>query len=94
MEKKCNEIINRLNKTKTIKEISDLIAERDARQRDEKRKKKEMLDRRRADEEFAIAKQKAESEHRSYDRVMKEENMTSNKREKPVNISEYEESFF
>ena len=75
---KDNAIVNRLNKTKEEKEV-DFKAERDARDRREREDKKRMF---KKDEEIRKAQEKSrkeEAELRSYDRLMTEDNMSSNK---------------
>ena len=73
-----NTIVNRLNKTKEEKEV-DFKAEREARDRREREDKKKQF---KKDEEARKVEEKArkaESELRSYDRLMTEEKMSSNK---------------
>merc|ERR1712150_205982 len=78
VEKKTNEIINRLNKTKVEKETVNFRALREA--RDEEERKKE---RKKQQEEKALKKEKelqkrAEAEVRNYSSLMLDSNMTSN----------------
>ncbi|KAL5016115.1 hypothetical protein ScPMuIL_005704 [Solemya velum] len=77
VEKRINEIVNRLNKTKDERD-TDLRAEREARDKivrdDKKRKYHEQKKKEKEDEE----KKKKEAEIRSYSSLMKAENMTSN----------------
>ncbi|XP_055606691.1 coiled-coil domain-containing protein 25-like [Uranotaenia lowii] len=77
VEKRCNEIVNRLNKTKR-EEHPDFRTEReqrDAEERaDKKRSAREVRDKEKEDER----KRKEEAELRSYNSLMKSENMTSN----------------
>ena len=75
---KDNAIVNRLNKTKEEKEV-DFKAEREGRDRREREEKKKVF---RKEEEARKAEEKsrkAEAELRSYDRLMNEDNMSSNK---------------
>ena len=77
--KRENVIVNRLNKTKREVKNPDLRTERESRDkvvREEKKKiYKEVEQKQKEDEK----KRKAEAELRSYDRIMNEEQMTSNK---------------
>lgn len=77
VDKKVNEILNRLNKTREDKK-PDLRAEREERDRHERegQKAKAREEKRRAKEEEDARKR--ESELRSYSSLMKAENMTSN----------------
>lgn len=79
VEKRINDIVNRLNKTKVAKENVDLRGEReerdrverdDTKARDRERKKQEKEEQKRKEELAAL---------RSYDSVMKTENMRTNK---------------
>merc|ERR1712228_380345 len=75
---KDNAIVNRLNKTKEEKEV-DFKAEREGRDKRERDDKKKVF---RKEEEARKAEEKsrkADAELRSYDRLMTDENMTSNK---------------
>ena len=75
---KDNAIINRLNKTKEEKEV-DFRAAREGRDRSERENKKKQF---RKDEEAKKAEEKARkdaAELRSYDRLMVEDQMSSNK---------------
>lgn len=78
VEKRVNEIINRLNRTKVedtpdlAKEKNDRIKELNRRARDQMRKK--------AEEEKALREtRQKEKDARSYDRIHKTQDMTSNK---------------
>lgn len=77
VDKKANEILNRLNKTREDKK-PDLRAEREERDRQERegQKAKAREEKRRAKEEEDAKKREAEL--RSYSSLMKAENMTSN----------------
>ncbi|CAF0831666.1 unnamed protein product [Brachionus calyciflorus] len=78
VEKRINEIVNRLNKTK-IEKKPDLKAEREERDRAEREDKKRLL-REQKEREREEEKQKAQmAEQRSYGNLMSEEKMKSNK---------------
>uniref|UniRef100_A0A1B6GQW5 Coiled-coil domain-containing protein 25 n=1 Tax=Cuerna arida TaxID=1464854 RepID=A0A1B6GQW5_9HEMI len=76
--KRINEIVNRLNKTKTTKEV-DLRAERETRDQmereDQKRIQKALREKQKEEEK----RKQEEAELRSYSTLMKSELMTSNK---------------
>lgn len=78
VEKRLNEVVNRLNKTKVERKV-DLAAEREARDAEDRAERKALLraQNRRALDERA-EKEKA-AEQRSYKGLMKEEKMVSNK---------------
>ncbi|VDI76205.1 Hypothetical predicted protein [Mytilus galloprovincialis] len=77
VEKRMNEIVNRLNKTKTERTV-DLRAEREQRDREEREdQKKKLLEQRKREKEDDDRKKK-DAETRSYDTLMRPENMTSN----------------
>lgn len=79
VEKRINDIINRLNKTKIVKEDVDLRAEREERDRKERERTK-ARDREKKQKEKEEQKQREElAKLRSYDSVMKSENMKTNK---------------
>lgn len=79
VEKRINEIVNRLNKTKVSKENVDLRAEREERDRIEREGTK-AAERERKRQEKEEQKRKEElAALRSYDSVMKTENMKTNK---------------
>ena len=78
VEKRVNEIVNRLNKTKEERKI-DFRAERERRDREEREEKKrafKKLEDARKEEE---KKRKQEAQERSYDNLMTEDRMKSNK---------------
>ncbi|XP_064486424.1 coiled-coil domain-containing protein 25-like [Ornithodoros turicata] len=80
VEKRINEIVNRLNKTKEERQV-DFMAEREERDRKEREDKKQLL-RLQKEKEKEEQKQKEEqTKLRSYDNLMKEEKMKSNKEE-------------
>lgn len=78
VEKRINAIVNRLNKTKVVKEV-DLQAEREARDKKEREDVKAKEKERRKLEKEEIKKRQEEAEARSYDRIMKTDAMTTNK---------------
>ncbi|KAL8604756.1 Coiled-coil domain-containing protein 25 [Nucella lapillus] len=79
VERRINEVVNRLNKTKEEQLNVDLRGqreERDRRERDDQKKKQQDIKRKEREEE----KRKQEmAEQRSYSTLMRSENMTSNK---------------
>jgi len=78
IEKKCNEIINRLNKTKVEKENVNFGALRQARDAEERRKEKKIQQEKKAIQKEEALQKQQEQELRSYSTLMVEENMTSN----------------
>ena len=93
VERKSNEIVNRLNKTK-VEKNPDLRAEREekhaAERTEQKKQQKERDKRDRKDEDD----KKKIAELKSYDRVFKPSKMTSNARYSDgVNVNEAEEDF-
>jgi len=94
VEKRSNEIINRLNKTK--KELyPDLELEKEAWDREQRSKTKAQIQAQRAAEKKEREEKRREEELRSYKNVMREEDMTTVKemREKYKTPEEYEEDF-
>lgn len=82
VEKRVNEIVNRLNRSKT-EAYPDLAAEKTAREKELNRRAREAL-RKQQEEEKAIREQRMkEKEARSYDKIHKEEAMISNKDLRP-----------
>ncbi|XP_067001884.1 coiled-coil domain-containing protein 25 isoform X2 [Anabrus simplex] len=75
--KRCNDIINRLNKTKK-EEHPDFRAEREQRDRLEREDKKRLLRQQKEKEKEEERRKKEEAELRSYSTLMKLENMTVN----------------
>ncbi|CAD5115773.1 DgyrCDS4717 [Dimorphilus gyrociliatus] len=78
VEKRTNEIVNRLNKTKVDKKDVDLQAEREERDRKEREVQKAKLREQKKREKEEEEKRQKELEVRSYKSLMKSENMTSN----------------
>lgn len=95
MEKRINEIVNRLNKTKEEKTI-DFEAEKAARLAMEKRQRKQEAEKRKADEEKERKAEQAEIDMKSYASVFKHSSgaMSTNKETKVTNPRDYEENFF
>lgn len=77
VEKRINEVVNRLNKTKEEK-FPDLRASREDRDKQEREDQKQKLLDQKKKEKEEIEKREKEKEERSYDRLFKAENMTSN----------------
>ena len=78
VEKKINEIVNRLNKTK-VERKPDLKAEREAVNAAERAERKHLLREKKRREEMDRLEKEKQSELRSYKGLMVAENMTSNK---------------
>ncbi|KEH36005.1 hypothetical protein MtrunA17_Chr3g0139661 [Medicago truncatula] len=78
VEKKINEIVNRLNKTK-VERKPDLKAEREAVAAAERAERKHQLREKKRREEIDRLEKEKQSELRSYKGLMVAENMTSNK---------------
>lgn len=76
VEKRINEAVNRLNKTK-IEAHPDFRAEREARDASERQNKKKVLKEQKDREKEAERKRLEEAEVRSYSTLHKTENMTS-----------------
>eukprot|EP01025_Chloroclados_australasicus_P038801 TRINITY_DN4006_c0_g3_i1.p1 TRINITY_DN4006_c0_g3~~TRINITY_DN4006_c0_g3_i1.p1 ORF type:complete len:216 (-),score=25.73 TRINITY_DN4006_c0_g3_i1:461-1108(-) len=94
VEKKINEIVNRLNKTK-VESYPDLQAERCAYDKEvSKQKKAEMIRQQQLEKEMK-EERKLKEEMRSYKHLMTEDNMTSAKdvQQKYQNIEELEDDF-
>ncbi|KAL3869043.1 hypothetical protein ACJMK2_041770 [Sinanodonta woodiana] len=77
VEKRINEIVNRLNKTKD-EQHPDLRALREERDRQEREDQKKKLQELKKKEKEESDKKQKESELKSYSSLMKAENMTSN----------------
>ncbi|KAM6406772.1 coiled-coil domain-containing protein 25 isoform 1-T1 [Pluvialis apricaria] len=77
VEKKVNEILNRLEKTK-VERFPDLAAEKEARDREERNEKKAQIQEMKRKEKEEMKKKKELEELRSYSSLMKAENMSSN----------------
>lgn len=77
VEKRINEIVNRLTKTKVIKEI-DFRQEREDRDRKERDGKKELLKELKEKEKEEMKRKAEQAELKNYSSLMKETNMKSN----------------
>jgi len=78
VEKRMNEIVNRLNKTKVEKLDVDLRAEREARDRKEREDAKEIQREIKRKEKEEQKRREEMAKLKSYDSVMKDENMKTN----------------
>nr|CAG4636597.1 EOG090X0G3O [Eubosmina coregoni] len=78
VEKRINETINRLNKTKVEKK-PDLRFEREQRDREEREDKKRLLKEQKEKEREEEKRKKEEADLRSYDRLLKPSSMKTNK---------------
>ncbi|RWS25001.1 coiled-coil domain-containing protein 25-like protein [Leptotrombidium deliense] len=79
VEKRINAIVNRLNKTKVVKENVDLRGEREERDRKEREKEKSVQRERKQQEKEEQKRKEEMAKLRSYETVMKTENMRTNK---------------
>ncbi|XP_055377216.1 coiled-coil domain-containing protein 25 [Condylostylus longicornis] len=77
VEKRINEIVNRLNKTK-VEEHPDLRGEREKRDEEEREDKKRLLRLQKQKEKEDEKRRQDEAELRSYSSLMKAENMKTN----------------
>ncbi|XP_053681118.1 coiled-coil domain-containing protein 25 [Anopheles nili] len=77
VEKRSNEIVNRLNKTKREESV-DFRAEREKRDASERADKKRVAREQREQEKEDQKRRQEEAELRSYNSLMKSENMTTN----------------
>ncbi|KAK3542352.1 hypothetical protein QTP86_025927, partial [Hemibagrus guttatus] len=77
VEKKINEIINRLEKTKEEK-CPDLAAEKESRDREDRNEKKAQIQEIKRREKEEMRRKKQQEELRNYTSLMKSENMTTN----------------
>lgn len=93
MERRLNEVVNRLNKTKEEKTI-DYAAEKAARLAAEKARRKNEIERAKAEEERERRRVRDEAELQSYGSVFKEASMSSNKHAGPVDPKKFEDDFF
>ncbi|KAJ7958590.1 coiled-coil domain-containing protein 25-like [Quillaja saponaria] len=78
VEKRINEIVNRLNRTK-VERKADLKAEREAVNAAERAERKQLLREKKRREEMERLEKERQAELRSYKGLMVSENMTSNK---------------
>ncbi|XP_053314439.1 coiled-coil domain-containing protein 25 [Spea bombifrons] len=77
VEKKVNEVVNRLEKTRDER-YPDLAAEKESRDREERNEKKAQIQEVKRREKDEMRKKKELDELRSYTSLMKSENMSSN----------------
>ncbi|CAL1585192.1 unnamed protein product [Knipowitschia caucasica] len=77
VEKKVNEIVNRLEKTK-VENFPDLAAEKESRDREERNEKKAQLQELKKQEKEEQMKRKEMEDLRSYTSLMKSDNMQTN----------------
>ncbi|XP_017511313.1 coiled-coil domain-containing protein 25 isoform X2 [Manis javanica] len=77
VEKKVNEVLNRLEKTK-MERFPDLAAEKEGRDREERNEKKAQIQEMKRREKEEMKKKREMDELRSYSSLMKVENMSSN----------------
>lgn len=91
VEKRINEIVNHLNRTKT-EAFPDLAREKVMRQKELNRKAREEAKKRAEEERLVREQRQKEKESRSYSRIHKPEEMTSNK-DLRQDFNEYEEDF-
>ncbi|XP_071988623.1 coiled-coil domain-containing protein 25 [Engystomops pustulosus] len=77
VEKKVNEIVNRLEKTKDER-YPDLAAEKESRDREERNEKKAQIQEVKKKEKEEMKKKKEMEELRNYTSLMKSENMSTN----------------
>ncbi|XP_051581109.1 coiled-coil domain-containing protein 25-like isoform X2 [Myxocyprinus asiaticus] len=77
VEKKINEIVNRLEKTKEER-YPDLAAEKESRDREERNEKKAQIQEQKKREKDEMKKKKDMEELRNYSSLMKSDNMTTN----------------
>lgn len=94
VEKKMNEIVNRLNKTKQER-FPDLKLERESYDREQREEKKKFMKEKQMQEEEEKLRFKKEKELKSYGNIMQEEHMVSAKElaEKYTSAQEYEDDF-
>jgi hypothetical protein len=91
VEKKINDIVNRLNKTKREEQI-DFLEEKNKRIQEEKRGRKLEIDRLKSQEEIELARQKELESSRRYQTIMDDNKKISNK--DPKVARNLEEDFF
>ncbi|XP_071807429.1 coiled-coil domain-containing protein 25-like [Asterias amurensis] len=77
VDKRINEIVNRLNKTKEER-MPDLQAEREERDRAEREAAKKVAREKKENEREEAQRRRKEAEEKSYSSLMSSENMTSN----------------
>ncbi|XP_035286225.1 coiled-coil domain-containing protein 25 isoform X2 [Anguilla rostrata] len=77
VEKKINEIVNRLEKTKDER-FPDLAAEKESRDREERNEKKAQIQDQKRKEKEEMKRKKEMEELKNYSSLMTKENMTTN----------------
>jgi len=92
VEKKKNDIVNRLDKTKR-EEFPDLAEQKAEREKQEREKKKAIIKNQLQKEKQEIEKKQKESELRSYSSIMVAENMATTNADMKKSAVEYEEDF-
>ncbi|KAK9683717.1 hypothetical protein RND81_10G160300 [Saponaria officinalis] len=94
VEKRINEVVNRLNRTK-VERTPDFKAEREAYNNAEKAERKALLRDKRRKEEMERLEKERQAEQRSYKNLMVSDKMTSNKQIASANksLQELEEDF-
>lgn len=95
VEKRVNEVVNRLNRTRR-EEAVDFLEERNRRMQEEKLARKMEIDRVKTQEEIELARQKELESARRYQKLMDPAKMSTNKdvTSKKMSAAEYDESFF
>jgi hypothetical protein len=92
VEKKDNEILKRLNKTKEERH-GDLQAEREERDRQERLKQRKLQEEQRRKERAEIEAKKKEEEIKTYKSVMLEDNMKSNQYVDGIDYKSFDDDF-
>ncbi|KAJ1563385.1 Coiled-coil domain-containing protein 25 [Cladochytrium tenue] len=93
VEKRSNEIVNRLNKTK-VEADPDFAAEKIAKQRSERQEQRKAEKLKKQEELESIEEQRRLAELRDYRSVIREEDMRTNKfSDGDVDVKAYEEDF-
>lgn len=90
---KDNAIVNRVSKTRREIEHPTLQEDREARDREERRKINEVKKKQEEENKKQSEVFKKEKDARSYDHLMKEDGMTSNSMLKKMTAEEYEDDF-
>lgn len=94
VEKKLNDVVNRLNKTKQER-YPDLKLERESHDREQRQEKKKFMKEKQIQEEEEKARFQKEKELKSYKNIMQEEHMVSAREmaEKYSSAQDYEDDF-
>ena len=88
VEKRINAVINRLEKTKIVKNNVDLRAEREERDKKERAKQHKILKEQKRREKEELDRKEEQKRLQSYESVMKSDKMTSNKELTGQNIDD------